>query len=64
MEIIFWQMGSGRSQHTASTTQRAAHVGGLGFDLHAAPAARGLSLGEVTASSLGINVRTTQRKIL
>ena len=65
MEIIFWQMGS-LADRSILHLQLSAPLmlAGWALILHAAPAARGLSLGEVTASSLGINVRTTQRKII
>ena len=65
MEIIFWQMGS-LADRSMLHLQLSAPLmlAGWALILHAAPAARGLSLGEVTASSLGINVRTTQRKII
>ena len=65
MEIIFWQMGS-LADRSMLHLQLSAPLmlAGWALILHAAPAARGLSLGEVTAISLGINVRTTQRKII
>lgn len=65
MEIIFWQMGS-LADRSLSHLQLSAPLMLVGWALilHAAPAARGLSLGEITATSLGVNVRATQWKII
>lgn len=65
MEIIFWQMGS-LADRSLMHVQLSAPLMVIGWILilTAAPAARALSLGEATASSLGINVDATQRKII
>ena len=65
MEIIFWQMGSlaDRSMQHLQLSAPLMVVGWV-LILHAAPATRGLSLGEVTANSLGVDVRATQRKVI
>ena len=65
MEIIFWQMGS-LADRSLLHLQLAGPLMAVGWILIllAAPATRALSLGEVTAASLGTNVRTTQRQII
>ena len=65
MEIIFWQMGS-LADRSFLHLQLAGPlmVAGWGLIFLAGPATRALSLGEVTATSLGINVRGAQTKII
>ena len=65
MEIIFWQMGS-LADRSLLHLQLAGPLMAIGWTLIllAAQATRALSLGEVTAASLGTNVRTTQRQII
>ena len=65
MEIIFWQMGSlaDRSLLHLKIAGPLIVAGWVSI-LLAAPATRALSLGEVTAASLGINVRSTQLQII
>jgi iron complex transport system permease protein len=65
MEIIFWQMGS-LADRSLLHLQLAGPLMAVGWILIllAAPATRALSLGEVTAASLGTNVRNTQRQII
>lgn len=65
MEIIFWQMGS-LADRSLLHLQLAGPLMAMGWTLIllAAPATRALSLGEVTAASLGTNVRNTQRQII